>query len=208
MKMKKIAAASLAVCVCALSGMSALAASVTTTTNYDWNNRDIADAAVTVTSVVSGVDADTQVTYLVWGGENAIKYIDQKAADAAGATFTFTAKQKEIYSDSIVAKFGSNGSYTLPKNFKFNDGVNRITTGTATVTPVEGAQGIEAESGKAYFATVSGEVEEYGYKITNADESVTYFPAAGSTADGNFCIVFTGLAEGVTPEPYVVELAK
>ena len=65
-----------------------------------------------------------------------------------------------------------------------------------------------AEGGKAYFATVSGEVAEYGYKITNADNSVTYFPAAGSTANGEFCIVFTGLADGVTPEVYVVGLAK
>mgnify|MGYP004655914477 CR=1 FL=1 len=209
MKMKKIAAASLAVCVCALSGMSALAADVATTTTYDWNDRDNDNATVKVTSVVSDVAEGTQVTYLVWGNsEDSIKYIDQKAADAAGATFEFTAKQGDIYSDAITAKFGSNGSYTLPKNFKFNDGVNRITAGTATVTPVDGAQGIVAEGGKAYFATVSGEVAEYGYKITNADNSVTYFPAAGSTANGEFCIVFTGLADGVTPEVYVVGLAK
>lgn len=208
MKMKKIAAASLAVCVCALSGMSALAdVAVNTTTTYNYYNN--ADSSVKVTSVVSGVTEGTQVTYLVWGNsEDSIKYIDQKAAGTDGATFEFTAKQGDIYSDAITAKFGSNGSYTLPKNFKFNDGVNRITAGDATVTPVTGAQGIVAEGGKAYFATVSGEVAEYGYKITNADSSVTYFPAAGSTADGKFCIVFTGLADGVEPEPYAVGLAK
>ena len=207
MKMKKIAAASLAVCVCALSGMSALAANVTTTTTYDWNNRDKADATVKVTSVVSGVDVDTQVTYLVWGGdESTIKYIDQKAANAAGATFEFTGKQGEIYNNTITAKFGSNGSYTLPKNFKFNDGVNYITAGDADVSKVAGFEdgdyNADGDTGKAYYGKVSGEVAEYGVKVEQTGKETLYFPAAGSTDEGVFCVVISNLPSDATVSLY------
>lgn len=189
MKMKKIAAASLAVCVCALSGMSALAADVATTTSYDWNERTNTDAPVTVTSVVKGVPVDTQVTYLVWGGtENTIKYIDQKAATATGATFEFTGKQSDIYSGSVVAKFGSNGTETLPKDFAFNEGVNVLKNGDPTCTKIEGAWNIDADGGNAFCGTVSGNVKEYGVKIGD-----TKYPAAGSTDDGKFCVIIKGL---------------
>ena len=193
MKMKKIAAASLAVCVCALSGMSALAANVATTTTYDWNNRDNDNATVKVTSVVADVPVDTQVTYLVWGGnENTIKYIDQKAATAAGATFEFTGKQNDIYSGSVVAKFGSNGTETLPKDFAFNEGVNVLENGDATCTKIDAAWGIDAEeeTGKAFCGTVSGNVKAYGVKIGD-----TKYPAAGSTDDGKFCVIIKGLTD-------------
>ena len=189
MKMKKIAAASLAVCVCALSGMSALAADVATTTSYDWNKRTNTDAPVTVTSVVKNVPVDTQVTYLVWGGdEKTIKYIDQKAATAEGATFEFTGKQSDIYSGSVVAKFGSNGTETLPKDFAFNEGVNVLKNGGPTCTKIEGAWNIDADGGKAFCGTVSGNVKEYGVKIGD-----TKYPAAGSTDDGKFCVIIKGL---------------
>lgn len=189
MKMKKIAAASLAVCVCALSGMSALAADVATTTSYDWNKRTDTDAPVTVTSVVKDVPVDTQVTYLVWGGtENTIKYIDQKAATATGATFEFTGKQSDIYSGSVVAKFGSNGTETLPKDFAFNEGVNVLKNGDPTCTKIEGAWNVVADGGNAFCGTVSGNVKEYGVKIGD-----TKYPAAGSTDDGKFCVIIKGL---------------
>lgn len=189
MKMKKIAAASLAVCVCALSGMSALAADVATTTSYDWNKRTDTNAPVTVTSVVKDVPVDTQVTYLVWGGtENTIKYIDQKAATATGATFEFTGKQSDIYSGSVVAMFGSNGTETLPKNFAFNEGVNVLKNGNPTCTEITGAWNIDADGGNAFCGTVSGNVKEYGVKIGD-----TKYPAAGSTDDGKFCVIIKGL---------------
>ena len=189
MKMKKIAAASLAVCVCALSGMSALAADVATTTSYDWNKRTDTNAPVTVTSVVKDVPVDTQVTYLVWGGtENTIKYIDQKAATATGATFEFTGKQSDIYSGSVVAMFGSNGTETLPKNFAFNEGVNVLKNGNPTCTGITGAWNIDAVGGNAFCGTVSGNVKEYGVKIGD-----TKYPAAGSTDDGKFCVIIKGL---------------
>lgn len=209
MKMKKIAAASLAVCVCALSGMSALAdVTVATTTTYDWNNKGNGNATVDVTSVVSGVVANTQVTYLVWGGnENTIRYIDQKAANSEGkAEFGFTGKQSEIYDGTIVAKFGSNGSETVPTNFKFVEGVNRMENGTATVSTVDGYTDgtvidVDGVSGKAYYGRVSGKVAEYGIKVTVGGD-VKYFPAAGSTADGLFCVVISDLPENATVETY------
>lgn len=207
MKMKKIAAASLAVCVCALSGMSALAADVATTTSYDWNKRTNTDAPVTVTSVVKSVPVDTQVTYLVWGGdEKTIKYIDQKAATAEGATFEFTGKQSDIYSGSVVAKFGSNGTETLPKNFAFNEGVNYITSGKATVSNVagftDGDYNADGDIGKAYCGKVSGEVAEYGVKVEQAGKDTLYFPAAGSTNEGVFCVVISNLPDGATVSLY------
>lgn len=210
MKMKKIAAASLAVCVCALSGMSALAANVATTTTYDWNNRGDDNATVKVTSVVADVPVNTQVTYLVWGGdEDTIKYIDQKAANSEGkAEFGFTGKQKEIYGGTIVAKFGSNGSEAVPTNFKFVEGVNLMQNGTADVASVTGyTDGTEIEvdgvKGKAYYGRVSGKVAEYGIAVT-VGEDVKYFPAAGSTADGIFCVAITDLPQGANVATYCI----
>lgn len=209
MKMKKIAAASLAVCVCALSGMSALAADVATTTSYDWNKRTDDNAPVTVTSVVKGVPVDTQVTYLVWGGtESTIKYIDQKAATADGATFEFTGKQSDIYGGTIFAKFGSNGSETVPTNFKFVEGVNLMQNGTADVASVtdytDGTEiDVDGVKGKAYYGRVSGKVAEYGITVT-VGEDVKYFPAAGSTADGIFCVAITDLPQGAKVATYCI----
>ncbi len=211
MKMKKMAAASLAVCVSALSGMSALAATgVTTTTTYDYNNRTAADANVTVTTVVSGVTANKQVTYLVWdktGTTSDIKYIDQKTATEGTATFTFTDKMTDIYNASVsVAKIGTDDTAAtdLLKSFELSEGVNLITNGVAAVASVEGmTNGSDFEdadsgiSGKAYYGKVSGNVKEYGFKV-NGDK----YPALGCTDDGVFCVVFKGLAADAVVEAY------
>lgn len=204
MKMKKIAAASLAVCVCALSGMSALAESVVTTTTYDYNQK--AEESVEVVSVVSGVEAGTQVTYLVWGGnKDDIKYIDQKEATAGSATFKFTGAQGDIYSGSVEAKFGSNGTYTLPKNFKFNEGVNIINSGKATVSVIKG----EADT-DTFYGKVSGEVAEYGFAVKSDDSSYQLYPAAGAFVSDNqgiFGITIKGISADADVVAYAIDLS-
>lgn len=212
MKMKKMAAASLAVCVSALSGMSALAATgVTTTTTYDYNGRTDANASVTVKTVVSGVTANKQVTYLVWDKTNTtsdIKYIDQKPATDGTATFTFTDKMTDIYNASVsVAKIGTDDAAAtdLLKSFELSEGANLITSGTASVdtTAYAATNGSDFETnsegitGKAYYGKVSGNVKEYGFKVNG-----TKYPALGCTDEGVFCVVFKGLPAGATVVAY------
>ena len=197
MKMKKIAAASLAVCVCALSGMSALAdVEVMTTTGYDYNTLKDYDNATnknfTVKSTVTGVTDNKQVTYLVWDGtnENSIAYIDQQKVANQKVEFEFTADAKKLYPGTvkISAKFGTDGTEKLPKDFAFNEGVNVLKNGNPTCTKIEGAWNVVADGGNAFCGTVSGNVKEYGVKIGD-----TKYPAAGSTDDGKFCVIIKGL---------------
>ena len=196
MKMKKIAAASLAVCVCALSGMSALAdVNIVTTTGYDYNAANT--ASFTVTSTVTGLTADKQVTYLVWNdttkAENTIAYIDQAKATGGSATFSFSATKEKLYpaSATISAKFGTDDTVNaagVQKTFALNAGVNVITNGNPTCTAITGAWNVVADGGNAFCGTVSGNVKEYGVKIGD-----TKYPAAGSTDDGKFCVIIKGL---------------
>ena len=200
MKMKKIAAASLAVCVCALSGMSALAdVEVMTTTGYDYNTlKDYDNAAnknFTVKSTVTGVTNDKQVTYLVWDGTNekSIAYIDQQKVADNKVEFVFTADAKKLYPGTmkISAKFGTDDTANatgFQQKFEFNEGVNVIKNGNAFCTKIGAAWGVDAEGGKAFCGTVSGNVKEYGVKIGD-----TKYPAAGSTNDGKFCVIIKGL---------------
>ena len=188
---KTLAAVLAATTVTAVSGISALAATVTTTTEYDWNNRNDANATVNVTSVVTDTgNKDAQVTYLVAtdplvaGG---IKYIDQAALDSTNgtATFSFTAKQSDIYGVTATAKFGSDASITMPV-FTFNAGVDHFDNGTAPET-----FDVEETSAGVYMGTVSGNVTEYGIKITKDTTNYT-FPAMG-TLDGTFCVAIEGV---------------
>ena len=210
MKMKKIAAASLAVCVCALSGMSALAdVNIVTTTGYDYTAADT--ASFTVTSTVTGVTADKQVTYLVWNdstkAENTIAYIDQAKATGGSATFSFSATKEKLYpaSATISAKFGTDDTANVAgvqKTFALNAGVNVITNGTATINNL----GI---SGDTYYGKASGEVAEYGFAVANDDGSYQLYPAAGASVSENagiFGITISGLPSGKTPVAYVIGL--
>lgn len=220
MKMKKIAAASLAVCVCALSGMSALAdtaPTVVTTTGYFYGDGTEKTDAIEVYSKVTGVEAGKQVTYLVWNGnENGISYIDQKAAGTDGsADFTFKAAQNKLYPSTynVVAKFGTDDANrgALP-TFELKQGVNFVTDGTAThnsidtpndfnVTDVTKATGAQVK-----FGTFSGNVKEYGVTVT-VDGVSKEFPAVGATWNAEktmatFCVVFEGLPAGATLDTY------
>ena len=211
MKMKKIAAASLAVCVCALSGMSALAdgVQVVTTTGYDYNAES--NASFTVTSTVTGVTADKQVTYLVWNdktkAENTIAYIDQAKATGGSATFTFSATKEKLYpaDATISAKFGTDDTANVEdvrKTFALNAGVNVITNGTATINKLGDSEG-------TYYGKASGEVAECGFAVKNADDSYQLYPAAGASVSENagiFGITINGLPAGTTPVAYVIGL--
>lgn len=200
MKMKKIAAASLAVCVCALSGMSALAdgVQVITTTGYDYNTLKGYDNATnknfTVKSTVTGVTNDKQVTYLVWDGKNesSIAYIDQQKVANGEVEFEFTADAKKLYPGTvkISAKFGTDGTEDLPRNFEFNEGVNVLKNGNAHCKKIDAVWNVESNGGKAFCGTVSGNVKEYGVRIGD-----TKYPAAGSTNDGKFCVIIKGLTD-------------
>ena len=211
MKMKKIAAASLAVCVCALSGMSALAdtASVVTTTNYRYDGTE----PVQVVSTVSNVAAGKQVTYLVWDGTN-IKYIDQAEATDGTATFTFTANKADLYTNNldVFAKFGTDdGTLTgLPAKFEFKDGTNFLTNGVAgtagVAADVKTALETDYNGKKVYVYTVSGNVTEYGVKVT-ADGKYEEFPALGAVVNAaktaaTYCVVFENLPQGAVVTPY------
>lgn len=210
MKMKKIAAASLAVCVCALSGMSALAAvDIVTTTGYDYNAQGT--DSFTVTSTVTGVTADKQVTYLVWNdstkAENTIAYIDQAKATGGSATFSFSATKEKLYpaSATISAKFGTDDTTNVAdvqKTFALNEGVNVIKNGTATVNYL----GVD---GDTYYGKASGEVAEYGFAVANDDGSYQLYPAAGASLSENagiFGVTINGLPSGTTPVAYVIGL--
>lgn len=214
MKIKKLAAASLALCIGTLSGMSALAANVYTTTDYTYDafKAGTADAMVTVNSKVTGAEGG-QIAYLVCGvdaatgavNENEIYYIDQATASADGvANFTFKAKQSSLYGTltggavAAVAKFGSDNSTDALSNvkFEFNPGANSFGDGTATADMVTTytlddttltALGITDANYTAAFGKVSGNAKEYGFKLTY--EGTTYeLPAAqskGSLEDGS-----------------------
>ncbi len=210
MKMKKIAAASLAVCVCALSGMSALAAvDIVTTTGYDYNAANT--ASFTVTSTVTGVTADKQVTYLVWNdstkAENTIAYIDQAKATDGSATFSFSATKEKLYpaSATISAKFGTDDTANVAnvqKTFALNAGVNVIKNGTATINDLGSSEG-------TYYGKASGEVAECGFAVMSADGSYQLYPAAGASVSENagiFGITINGLPSGTTPVAYVIGL--
>lgn len=193
---KTLAAILAATTVTAISGISALAAtSVVTNTTYDWNNSADADATVTVTSTVTDTDKKgAQVTYLVATSNpsdtGAIKYIDQAALDLTTgiAEFKFTAKQSVIYDAGITAKFGSDDTTVAGamKSFAFVEGVDHFENGDAdTEFEVTNATG-----SNAWYGTVSGNVSEYGIKVSKGEEEYT-FPAKGSL-NGTFYVEIVG----------------
>lgn len=214
MKMKKIAAASLAVCVCALSGMSALAdgVGIVTTTGYVYGAQDT--DSFTVTSTVTGVTAGKQVTYLVWNdktkAENTIAYIDQAEATGGSATFSFSATKEKLYpaTATISAKFGTDDTVNagdVQKTFALNEGVNIINSGNANVSVIKG----EADT-DTFYGKVSGEVAEYGFAVKNSDGSYQLYPAAGASVSDNqgiFGITIKGISAEADVVAYAIDLS-
>ncbi len=201
-KLSKLLSAVLAICV-VFAGFTAFAApaNVVTTTNYNYaTNNDGNDAipsgaTMTITTMVTGVASGTEVTYLVSKGtaSDDIVYIDQATADAAGATFTFTADQGKIF--AATAKYGSDDSeLTGLPTFTFNHGVKYLTNAAKGVTqgslwgtPLEGAT-----NAYIYSGTVTGPVTAYGVKLADGTE----LPAMDcETIDGSFVIIVEGITQ-------------
>lgn len=168
-------------------GTTAMAASVTTTTNYTYGAAD--NAMVEVATNITGAIANSQVTFLVANGDvsdnGSIVYIDQ-AGTGNGTTvdFTFKAKQNDLYNANVVAKFGTdNTANTDLKAFKFFDGVDYITNGTAQLELVGDVE-LDSEVGYTFaiVGKISGDVKEYGLRLKNKSDSsvIGEFPAYAS----------------------------
>ena len=207
---KTLAAVLAATTLTAISGISAMAASVITTTDYTWGGG--ADTTVQVTSVVKAADKENaQVTYLVATAnpseEGAIKYIDQAPIKNGEATFTFTAKQSEIYDGATIsAKFGSDDTTIAEamEKFTFADGVDYYDNGNLAVTletPV-----LDAVNNRTIiYGTLTGNASEYGVTINNT-ETFKAMATTYSENGGKFAIVIYGWqfdAATDTVAPYV-----
>ena len=204
-KFSKVLAIVCAVSV-AFAGLTAFAAAegtVITTTTYDAYNGT--NAEITVTSQVTGA-AGKEVTYYV-SNTAGIVYINQKTADATtGETsFTFKAKQGDVL--TATAKYGTDAATNAfaGTEFKFAEGVNRITNGTANVASLS-KESVTYETfdadgnaildngvavtanGTAYKAIVSGNVIEYGVMVDGV-----YYPAAGCLEDGTYMVILNGV---------------
>ena len=216
----KSIAALMAVCVGTLSSVTAMAATITTDTTYDYTAKDNPTATVYVTSNVDlgPANANKQITYLVsvpnpTKGSD-IYYIDQKKANGSGcATFEFQGKQSVIYGGTVQAKFGTDGTpdTTLP-TFTFTDTVNYYGMGTAGVAipenaPYETSDALAALSdtsatdsnSKIYWGRLSGNAsgKTYGLEIDGKK-----YQSYGCGYDGTFCIVLNGATDNATPTGY------
>lgn len=204
----KSIAALMAVCVGTLSSVTAMAATITTDTTYDYTAKGDTSATVYVTSNVDlgTANAEKQITYLVslpnptTGSQ--IYYIDQQKANSTGsATFEFQGKQSEIYGGTVQAKFGTDGTLTesLP-TFTFTDTVNYYGMGTPNVI-TKGISGndddaLAALSGTAtttnsriYWGKLDGNASGKVYGITIDEKK---YQSYGCGNDGLFCIVLNG----------------
>lgn len=191
---KTLAAVLAATTLTAISGISAMAASVKTVTNYTYGD---ASASVRVTSTVtdSATNAGKQITYLVAtdtpSDEGAIKYIDQAPLDENGvAEFEFTATQSAIYSNAeISAKFGSDANIEMP-TFTFADGVDYYDNGGSNAVTVGEIVPDSKNNRTVIYGTLTGNVSEYGVTINSKT-----FKAMATTDSENgrkFAIVIYG----------------
>lgn len=203
-KLSKIMAAVTALGV-TFAGFSAMAATITTTTSYDYTND--AAATVSVETVVSGVNENDEITYYVHNSaisaNEGILYIDQQTVptDATSVTFNFSGvKQGDLYASTTVAKNGADITGWTVTPFRFNEGANYISNAPAEVKFAGDAETISGtafedsdtnEAGYTFTGKVIGNPVKYGVRI--GDE---YYQALGCDADGNFTIALVG--NGVT----------
>ena len=183
-KFSKTLAIACALCL-AFATLTAFAdVTVTTITNYDFDAAGTED--MTITTTVAGLTQDGEITYYV---ENAgeIVFIDQKTAEDNEVEFVFKAAKNSVI--SATAKNGSDKGYAFP-TFKFNEGCNYLTQGTATLTQSQDNWGVydEAKGGYVFQGQISGAVEEYGITIT-VNGNTENLLAKGCSEDGTFAIV-------------------
>ena len=188
---------------------------VTVVTEYDVEN--LSTTNIEVKATVSGVAAGDEITYYVAKGDD-IVYIDQKTAEGASVEFTFNAAQGDVLASS--AKNGSDKGYTFP-TFKFAEGVNFQTNGTATANEVQAnwakpvaEAGLVLEEGEAaltggyvFQGKLSGQVEkEYGVQII-LGENTYRFPAKGCDENGVYVVVIDGFDDTVPAVKSAIESA-
>jgi len=211
---KTLAAILAATTITAMSGVTALAniKSVATTTSYDWAV-DSENPEVTITSTVNAAngDAGKQVTYLVADADKNIKFIDQQAIASKKATFTFKARNNDIFGGTVTAKFGTDtgADITLP-TFTFTkeadldeDGemdtydVDYFTTDAVGCSKIDVPEEIRDEFTEAteivYGQLTSGDATEFGATV-KIGETTYELPAYG-TLSGYFCVVIEADAD-------------
>ena len=180
---------------------------VVTTTDYDFDRHNDENNTIdmTVTTTVTGLADNGEITYYV-ENDGEIVFIDQKTADNNKAEFVF----KAAYGDVInaVAKNGSDQGYTGFQTFKFMEGSNYLSNAAKEIYEIpenNGAYSAEQE-GYMFQGKVRGPVTEYGVKIkVDGAAEFTEFPAKGCDIDGTFAVVFQNITpeEAATAEFYV-----
>lgn len=187
---------------------------VVTTTDYDFDLHNDEDNTIdmTVTTTVTGLADNGEITYYV-ENDGEIVFIDQKTADNNKAVFVF----KAAYGDVInaVAKNGSDKGYTGFQNFTFGEGCNYLSNDGKSITKTPGNWGVEntyadadevIADGYVFHGVVRGPVTEYGVKIKlDGDTEYTELPAKGCDINGTFAIVLQDITETelATVEEYV-----
>lgn len=195
-------------------GTTALAATVKTTTDYEFDASG--DPSVTVTTNIGAAAPSSQVTFLVANGKvtdgSNIVYIDQAGVDSEGnAKFVFKVAQSKLYANTTVtAKFGTDGTYGSElKSFGFYDGVDYFTNGTAAIENVTDITLDSSDTSKTYivYGKITGAVKEYGLKLTKDSEEAK-FPAY-ATEDGVFVVTVdagtSDYASGWTASVYAID---
>ena len=188
---------------------------VVTTTDYDFDRHNDENNTIdmTVTTTVTGLDDNGEITYYVTNGDK-IVFIDQKTATGTATSFEFKASYGDVI--KAVAKNGSDKGYTGSQDFTFGEGCNYLSNAAKDITETPNNWGekvsleVEGESnitGQYVFqGTVQGPVTEYGVKVKlGTDTEYTEFPAQGCDDRGNFAIVIEGLTdtEAATAVKYV-----
>lgn len=185
---------------------TAMAANVTTTTDYAYGN-DSFD--VTVTTYVTTTEGE-EVTFLVANPTvttgTDIVYIDQQTATANNELeFTFKAKQSDLYKDTAVsAKFGTDGTDKDFGTFKFNAGVDYFTNATTQVNEAPDVT-VEETGGLIKVAKFVGNVTEYGFELYKGDDYQGDLKAYASK-DGVYAVQVKDLEEDDwILYPYVID---
>ena len=106
---------------------------VVTTTDYDFDRHNDENNTIdmTVTTTVTGLDDNGEITYYVTNGDK-IVFIDQKTATGTATSFEFKASYGDVI--KAVAKNGSDKGYTGFQDFTFGEGCNYLSNAAKDIT--------------------------------------------------------------------------
>lgn len=210
---KKIVCAAIMTALLVSQAVGAFAAGFTkvdTTTTYDATNKQVA-----VTTTVSGVEKDDEITYLAYTGEDvtdeSIAYIDQKTvteADGSQIAFEYVADFKFNGSKVMVGGLdkSANAAYTVNDDGKINaNAVVTIGENKYEIAPVTTAEG---------FTKIAAKVE--GTTLSDGTANVTWFAAAdgiwvaNSALNGKTAVTLTwsGTAPEIAATPVLSKIGK